>query len=152
MDRELPNVPGGRKNVPVGRRLDHQHVPEGRTTGERQPRNRIEEFVMKRKSGEITCQKMKITVKYMKEKRRKKWEKDFSWLEEDLDRPIESREANPEDIQDFSLPIVLIGSDVTSLYPSLDADKVATLIYNAIMKTDIKWSHIDYTEWKLYAI
>ena len=101
---------------------------------------------MKNKSGEITGQKMKITVKYMKEKRRKKWEKDFSWLEKDLDRLIESREANPEDLQDFSLPMVLIGSDVTSLYPSLDADKVATLIYNAIMKTDIKWSHIDFME------
>ena len=42
--------------------------------------------------------------------------------------------------------MVLIGSDVTSLYSSLDADKVATLIYNAIMKTDIKWSHIDFME------
>ena len=67
-------------------------------------------------------------------------------MEKDLDRLIESREANPEDLQDFRFPMVLFGSDVTSLYPSLDADKVATLIYNAIMKTDIKWSHIDFME------
>ena len=63
-----------------------------------------------------------------------------------MDRLIDRKVANPEDVQDFSLPMVLIGSDVTSLYPSLDANKVAELVYNAVMKSDIKWTNIDYFE------
>ena len=120
---------------------EQETVPDGW-----KPRNRIEDFVKKKKSGEIPGQKMKITVKYMKERRRRKWERDFKWLEKDLDRLIESTEANPEDLQDFSLPMVLIGSDVASLYPSLDAVKVAELVYQAVLKSDIKWSNIDYIE------
>ena len=54
-----------------------------------------------------------------------------------MDRLIDSCEVNPEDLQDFSLPMVLVGSDVASLYPNLDAEKVATLVYNAVMKSDI---------------
>ena len=46
----------------------------------------IEQFVKAKKSGEIAGQKVRITVKYMKEKRRKKWESKFDWLESDLDR------------------------------------------------------------------
>ena len=82
----------------------------------------------------------------MKEKRRRKWERDFRWLERDIDRLVDSCEVNPEDLQDFSLPMVLVGSDVVSLYPSLDADKVAELVYNAVLKTDIKWTNVDYIE------
>ena len=134
------------ENIPEGWKVDQpktdndENIPEGRKP------NRIEEFIKRREKGEIKGQKMRITVKYMKEKRRKKWERNFSWLEEDLDRLIDSRDANPEDLQDFSLPMVLIGSDVTSLYPSLDAKEVAELLYNAVMKTNIKWTNIDYFE------
>ena len=42
--------------------------------------------------------------------------------------------------------MVLVGSDVVSLYPSLDADKVAYLVYNAVLKTDIKRTNVDYIE------
>ena len=82
----------------------------------------------------------------MKERRRKRWERKFDWLENDLDRLIDSCDANPEDLQDFSLPMVLVGSDVASLYPSLDAEKVAEIVYNAVLKSDIKWTNIDYVE------
>ena len=55
-----------------------------------------------------------------KERRRKGLEREYAWLENDPDRLIYSCDANPEDLQDFSLPMVLVGSDVASLYPSCD--------------------------------
>ena len=63
--------------------------------GGRKP-NRIEDFIQRKKSGEITGQKMRITVKCMKERRRRKWERNYNWLERDLDRLIDldSVEAN----------------------------------------------------------
>jgi hypothetical protein len=82
----------------------------------------------------------------MKEKRRKRWERKFDWLENDLDRLIDSYVANPEDLQDYGLPKVLVGSDVASLYPSLDAEKVAEIVYQAVLKSEIKWTNIDYVE------
>ena len=42
--------------------------------------------------------------------------------------------------------MVLIGSDVASLYPSLDATKVAELVYEVVMKSEIKWTNLDYVE------
>ena len=42
--------------------------------------------------------------------------------------------------------MVLLGSDIASLYPSLDAEKVAEILYNAGLKSDIKWTYIDYVE------
>ena len=42
--------------------------------------------------------------------------------------------------------MVLISSDVASMYSSLEAEKVARLVYEAVLKTDIKWSNLDYTE------
>jgi hypothetical protein len=121
-------------------------IPEGRKP------NRIEDFIQRKKSGEITGQKMRITVKCMKERRRRKWERNYNWLERDLDRLIDSVEANPEDLQDYSLPMVLVGSDVASLYPTLDADKVAELVYNAVIKSDIKWTNLDYIEATRYIV
>ena len=38
---------------------------------------------------------------------------------------ISSKEALKEDLQDFSIPIVMIGGDVVSLYPNLDVNRVA---------------------------
>ena len=59
----------------------------------------IEQFVKAKKSGEIAGQKVRITVKYMKEKRRKKWERKFDWLQSDLDRLIDSCEVNVRTFQ-----------------------------------------------------
>ena len=38
---------------------------------------------------------------------------------------INSKDVNPEDIQDFDQPMVVIGSDVISLYPNLDVEKIS---------------------------
>ena len=72
--------------------------------------------------------------------------REFNWLEEDMDRLISSVEALPEDIQDFSLPMVIIGSDVEALYPNLNAERVAQIVYEAMLRTKIKFENIDYME------
>ena len=112
-------------------------------------RNKIENPINnddKKKITSISGQKMRITVKYMKERRSKRWTQRMDWLAEDLDRLVDIRDANPEDVQDFSLPMVILGSDVAALYPSLDTDKVAELVYQAVKKSKIEWSNIDYME------
>ena len=70
----------------------------------------------------------------------------MDWLEKDMDRLVDIREANPEDVQDFSIPMIILGSDVSALYPNLDAEKVAELVYQAVLKSEIQWSKIDYVE------
>ena len=40
-------------------------------------------------------------------------------------------------VQDRSSPMVIIGSDVESLYPSLDADQVAEIVHDAVMRATI---------------
>ena len=42
--------------------------------------------------------------------------------------------------------MIIIGSDVAALYPNLDADQVATLVYQAVKKSKIKWKNVDYLE------
>ena len=57
---------------------------------------------------------VKVTVNFMGTRRRLRWEIQNDWDEEDIDRKIESTEALEEDLQDFSKPMVVIGSDVIS--------------------------------------
>ena len=90
--------------------------------------------------------KMKTTIRFMKERRRQKWIRDFSWVEDNLDRMISSLDALPEDLQDYSLPMVVVGSDVKVLYPSLDIEMVCKMIYGAIMDSKVKWNNVDYRE------
>ena len=63
-----------------------------------------------------------------------------------MDRMIRSVDALPEDLQDYSLPMVVVGSDVEALYPSLDIDRVCKMIYGAVMDSKIKWNNVDYRE------
>ena len=55
-------------------------------------------------------------------------------------------EALPEQLQDFEERMVLIGSDVISLYPNLEVDKVVDNIREAVMMADVKWEEVDYRE------
>ena len=65
---------------------------------------------------------------------------------EDLDRRFSSQEVLPEDIQDQTVPMIILGSDVVNLYPSLDTRKVVGEVKNAILDSDIKWEEMDYLE------
>jgi hypothetical protein len=55
-------------------------------------------------------------------------------------------------IQDRSTPKVIVGSDVESLYPSLDADQVAEIVYDAVMRATITFDGVHYQEGCRYIV
>ena len=77
------------------------------------------------------------------ERRKNRWRRKMKWKEGDI---VDIKDANPEDIQDFSSAMVMIGSDVSALYPNLDAEQVAEIVYMEVKRSDIKWENIDYLE------
>ena len=89
--------------------------------------------------------KMKMTRKCMIERRRNRLDRSINWLDGEVDRLIDIKNANPEDIQNFEVPMVIVGCDVASLYPNLKTKQAAKLVYTAIIETDMKWEQIDYT-------
>ena len=79
----------------------------------------------------------RVTKGYMRKLRRVLWEEDHCWNGDDLDRKVYGDEVLPEDLQDQSAPMVLIGTDVVNLYPSLDISKVVEDVQKAVLETDI---------------
>ena len=61
-------------------------------------------------------------------------------------RLLRSREVNREVLQDRDSPMVIVGSDVEALYPSLEDVKVAEICYKAVLESDMKFENIDYKE------
>ena len=58
----------------------------------------------------------------------------MGWDGQDFDRILDSKEALPEQIQNYEeKKMVLIGSDVVSLNPNLEVDKVTSTIKEAIL-------------------
>ena len=91
-----------------------------------------------------------ITASAMRALRRHKWEILMRWDPTDKDRIITASEALPEDVQDRSLPMIVIGSDVVNLYPSLDIQKIVGLVKQSLMDTTIEWEEVDYLEGARY--
>ena len=87
-----------------------------------------------------------ITMREMKNLRRKLWEDKVGWDETDLDRRYNGNEVLPEDLQEQSQPMALVGTDVANLYPSLDVTKVVEEVRVAILESDIQWREVDYLE------
>ena len=82
----------------------------------------------------------------MKKLRRLQWERNTDWEEEDQERIIMSTESLEEDLQDYEVPMVVVGSDVVSLYPNLDVEKVVIRIEEEVRRTDIQFENVDYLE------
>ena len=55
-----------------------------------------------------------------------------------------------EDLQDVLKPMVIIGTDVVNLYPSLDIKKVVGTVRDAVLNSNIKWEQNDYLEGARY--
>ena len=49
-------------------------------------------------------------------------------------------------VQDKGQRIQVIGADVEALYPSLSAVEVAEIVYDAVMKTEVKFDNINWVE------
>ena len=92
----------------------------------------------------------RTTVNFLRKYRREKWEERMKWVEDDIDRKIDSKDALPEDLQARSSPMVVVGSDVVSLFPSLDVEQVAAKVKDAVIASKIKWDEIDYLEGARY--
>ena len=67
-----------------------------------------------------------------------------------MDRRVDSTEVLPEDLQDWSTPHVIIGSDVISLYPNLDTEKIVENLGEVVELLDMKWSNVDLMEGARY--
>ena len=70
----------------------------------------------------------------------------MNWDEEDNLRILDSRDALKEDLQDYTIPMVLVGSDVVSLYPNLKVDQIIQRIEDEVKQSDIKFENVDYLE------
>ena len=87
-----------------------------------------------------------ITRRAMMQLRRRRWENDVNWDPEDLDRVFTAREVLQEDVQDQTIPMVIVGTDVESLYPNLIIKKVVEEVREAVMESEMVWEEVDYLE------
>ena len=55
---------------------------------------------------------------------------------------VSSRDVENDLIQDRSVPMIIIGSDVVSLYPNLRSKECGEEIYQAVVESDIKWEEV----------
>ena len=62
---------------------------------------------------------------------------------------IEANEKTQDEIQDKS-EVVIIGSDVKALYPSLSDIEVALICYQAILDSDVKFLNFNFRAASLY--
>ena len=65
---------------------------------------------------------------------------------------MRSRETDKENVQDKSKPMVIVGSDVEALYPSLDDISVVNTAYQAVMDTELQFSNINYKDGVKYIV
>ena len=97
------------------------------------------------KGGNDGVKTKKATISFCRRLRRKLWEDRMGW-EGNKFRLINSSDSLPEDLQDYTKPMVIIGSDVVSLYPSMVIDKVVVMVQQGILKSGVKWEDVDYLE------
>ena len=91
-----------------------------------------------------------ITPGAMGALRRTRWEDKVGWDCGDLDRVYDGENVNPEDMQDYTVPMVMVGTDVVNLYPSLVIDKVVETVRRAVLDTEMKFEEVDYLEMARY--
>ena len=92
----------------------------------------------------------RITAQCMRLLRRKLWERSVGWDITDLERKYDGRDVLQEDLQDQTVPMILVGTDVVNLYPSLDIAKVVGEVTEAVIKSGIIWTDLDYLEGARY--
>ena len=94
-------------------------------------------------------ERIPVTSRYLKGLRQYLWENKVG-LNNDPHKMIDTREALPEKLQNYQTPMVLCGSDVVSLYPSMDVDKVVKNIKEAVLESTMVWEEFDYMEGAQY--
>ena len=99
-------------------------------------------------SDQLVCNngRTRVTARWLKAKRRTEWEKDVGFDPLDTERTWSSEQVLPEDLQNYQVPMVILGSDVVSLYPNLDINKVGDRVKEAVLSSNIKWEGVNYLE------
>ena len=59
---------------------------------------------------------------------------------------VSSKDVPNHLVQDRSKPMVIVGSDVVSLYPNLRATEAGEEVLQAILESDIKWEGVHWQE------
>jgi hypothetical protein len=59
---------------------------------------------------------------------------------------VNSKDVNQMWIQDRSKPMVIIGSDAVSLYPSMTKTESADEVAEAVLESDLVWEGVDWKE------
>ena len=90
-----------------------------------------------------------VTSRYLKGLRQYLWERKIG-IGTNPNMMIDSKDALPENLQDYQTPMVLCGSDVVSLYPNMEVDRVAENIKEAVLGSNMKWEEFDYMEGARY--
>ena len=76
--------------------------------------------------------------------RRSNWIHEKNWRDDDLESRIVGTDGLQEDLQDYTMPRVLVGTDVVNIYLSLD---ITEIVREAVLESEIKWEEIlDYLE------
>ena len=89
--------------------------------------------------------KIRVTRNYMKKVREEAWKSSMEW-NDDPDRMVCSREVTPERLQDYETKMVIVGTDVISLYPNLEIDKVIENMKEAVLGSSMVFQEVDYME------
>ena len=74
------------------------------------------------------------------------WVESNGWNSKDISKVVRSSEVLPEDLQDFTVPMVIVGGDVVSLYPNMKVKIVSGRVMEAILKSPVIWREVDYLE------
>ena len=82
--------------------------------------------------------------------RRQTWERWVDWDESDIMRKFRSTDVLHEDLQDQTIPLVIIGLVVVQLYPDLDIDEALEVVEKEVMETRLEWDDIDFHERSCY--
>ena len=94
--------------------------------------------------------KMRVIRRRLEEKRKKRKLADEDWLgdwaTEDIDVKTNSRDVPNHFVQDRSVRMVIVGSDVVALFPCLVKGNVAETCYQAVLDCDIVFEEVDYVE------
>ena len=104
-------------------------------------------FWSRQEDGKMEDKPRKTSADIVKKLRKQEWVKKYKKEDfEDVNRTWEPYEVLIEDIQDFERSMVVIGSDVEALYPSLDVEDCMKIIEEEVKRTSIKWEDLDYLE------
>ena len=93
---------------------------------------------------------VRTTVNFVKVLRRQIWEEKTNWDPSDMTREFTTKEMLEEEVQNYTYPMVVIWSDVVSLYPNPDVIRCSEIMREAILMSPIVWESMDYLECSRY--